>query len=248
MIRRSLSALLVAATVASGAMLAAPADAATAGGSCTLNLPRRIVVDDLVVISTASASGSCTKAEAEAVWTTDPSFDVTTDDEDALDDVAGFAFYLRGDEYKSYGRDAVTFVFAPNAKWGKTTFYPAYAGRGCNEDGGSCKTTYVQNTPTTDIRLASRSALEATRSKGIVTLRGTGKVFSVDRQRYKARIVNALFQSRAKGGAWATLRAVKTTYKGRASMSVRATKGTQFRFVTLSDAHWWTSVSKGVTR
>lgn len=257
MIRRPLSALVVVAAALTGVLVGGPsqaatpatAPAATSGGTCTLRLPSRISVNDLFVFKVAQASGTCTTTEAQALWSTDG----LATAEDDFDFPGGIAAYARGHNAygpgaASYGPYGITLVFGDEVHWGVNTFKPEYAGRGCNDE-GRCKVTYVQNSPTSDVRLATRSLLRATRHGDVVHLQGRGKVFAPYRWGWKGRIFNASFQSRpASGGAWTTLREVKTGFKGFAEMNVRKARGTQYRFVTRSDAHWWTSVSRSVTR
>lgn len=204
-------------------------------------------MSEIVVDPVTNASRSCTKALTESEWSTIRDYDPW--DESNQRQPVGYAAYNRGPGDLGpgrYGTEADVEYFPGTLPWGRLTFYPVYAGRGCTR--ADCRTTYVQSLATTDVRLASRSALTATRQAGRVTLRGASRVFSTDSLRYRPYAVDARFEARSPGGPWRTLREVHTPATGRSSMMVRAARGTQFRLVTSASGSWWTSLSRTVKR
>lgn len=233
MLRRVVPALLLAATSVAGALVASPAHAM---GICQLRVPARITVQHPRTVLQAQVTGGCRRAGGFGAW----QMSKDGGDPDRVTDV----YY----DEPSDGARASLDLYASSLEWGRNTLHPQGAGGSCSEATDYDDCALPQNTPVTDVRLASSSKLTARRMGRRVTLHGTSSVYSPTADRFVRRAARGQFQWRARGGAWRGLRTVTTSRTGRASTKVVAPHGRRYRFVTAATASWWTSLSPTVRR
>ena len=236
MLRRVVPALLLAATSVAGALVASPAHAM---GICQLRVPARITVQHPRTVLQAQVTGGCRSTDGFGAW----QMSKDDGDPDRVTDV----YY----DEPSDGARASLDLYASSLEWGRNTLHPQGAGGTCSEATDYDDCALPQNTPVTDVRLASRSALSVRRNDRCdrsVTLRGTSAVYSPTADRFVRRTARGQFQWRARGRAWRGLRTVTTSRTGTATTRVVAPRGRRYRFVTAATGSWWTSRSPTVRR
>lgn len=239
MLRRCFTAVAIAASAVSIALVAAPANAAN-GGSCTLTISSRVVVSTPEVYRQGFVTGACAvnNQDTLGLWASTRGQKPV---DDFGDNINGIAVNVHSSRYADPIADV--FIDATSVTWGRNTLQGIFAGYGCT-DAGRCKVTYTQNAPTTDIRLATRSTIRGSRSHGVTRLVSTSRVYSPTADVFYARQFTGRFQSRRPGGEWHTIRNSTTTSAGYAGMTVRgASSRTQFRYVNNQAPHWWGSSS-----
>ena len=192
-------------------------------GRCALSVPSRVAIGRPSTAITVTMSGDCVKG-GYGSW-------------DLYHPREGF-------------QDVVIFNQTRTDIWDVYSFHPL--GLQSWRAGTAWDVAWVdrpQNSPRSDVRLAAGARISSARSGGIVTLKGTSRLYSVSSNTYFKRSAGGMFQFRERGTTtWKNLRSVRTNSAGVASLSYRYSKVRDYRFTVYSTPISWDRGSAVTTR
>jgi hypothetical protein len=222
MLRRALAALASAAALT--ATVAAVAPSAQADGTCDLHVTSRVAISRPYVGIPISMSGDCT----DGGWANWDLYHPTQ----GFQDMA----YFDGTTTEIWD------VYDWGTQIGKQTWRPDVA-----YDWDSNE--LIQNSPVTDVRLATGAWIASSRSGSVVTLTGTSLLYSTSTDRFFKRSAGGVFQYRERGTTtWKNLKSVWTSSTGTTTMRYTYSGTRDYRFALYSTPISWDVGSATTTR
>jgi hypothetical protein len=225
MLRTKTTAVVTAVLMLAASAFAAPSANARTTATCSLTAPYRVVIGQPYKEFKLYASSVCSLNGGSSGW------DLIHPSQGSQ----GGAYFFGGTAQESW--DVYDFHTIGLHSWRPSGAF----------DGASNPLT--QNTPQSDIRLATAAWISSKRTSDVVTLTGTSLLYSTGSDSYFKRSAQGAFQFKERGTTtWKGLKAVTTNSAGVATMSYRYSRTRDYRFVLYTTPVSWDQASATTTR